>query len=42
MRFIGFTCLLFLLVISPGQAQKINASYRLNIQKASSPIAVDG
>ncbi|MEY3648058.1 MAG: hypothetical protein RLZ13_943, partial [Bacteroidota bacterium] len=42
MRFIGFTYLLFLLVISQGLAQKINASYRLNIQKASSPIAVDG
>ena len=42
MRFIGFTCLLFTLVLTPGIAQKINSSYRLNIQKASSPIAVDG
>ena len=42
MRFIGLTYLLFLLVSSQGLAQKINASYRLNIQKASGPIAVDG
>ena len=42
MRFIGFTCLLFTLILTPGLAQKINSTYRLNIQKASSPIAVDG
>ena len=42
MRFIGFTYLLFTLVITPGLAQKINSNYRLGIQKASSPIAVDG
>jgi hypothetical protein len=42
MRF--FTVLFFLSLgySTVGQAQKINASYRLNIQKASSPIAVDG
>lgn len=38
--FLGFIA--YLLVCSVGFAQKINASYRLHIQKASSEIRVDG
>lgn len=38
--FLGFIA--YILVCSVGFAQKINASYRLHIQKASSEIRVDG
>ncbi len=42
MRFLVPILVSFILISAPIRAQKINASYRLNIQKASSPIAVDG
>jgi len=42
MRFLVPILFFFTLISAPVRAQKINASYRLNIQKASSPIAVDG
>lgn len=42
MRFLVPILISFILISAPLRAQKINASYRLNIQKASSPIAVDG
>jgi len=42
MRFLVPILFFFILISAPIRAQKINASYRLNIQKASSPIAVDG
>ncbi|MFZ9188910.1 MAG: carbohydrate binding family 9 domain-containing protein, partial [Algoriphagus sp.] len=42
MRFLVPILFSFFLISAPIRAQKINASYRLNIQKASSPIAVDG
>ena len=42
MRFLVPILFFFTLFSAPVRAQKINASYRLNIQKASSPIAVDG
>ncbi|MEY3644510.1 MAG: hypothetical protein RLZZ207_1205, partial [Bacteroidota bacterium] len=42
MRFLVPILVSFILISTPGWAQKINASYRLNIQKASSPIALDG
>ena len=42
MRFLVPILFSFILISTPILAQKINASYRLNIQKASSPIAVDG
>ena len=42
MRFLIPILFSFFLISAPIRAQKINANYRLNIQKASSPIAVDG
>ena len=42
MRFLVLILYFLIFLTAPVVAQKINGKYRLNIQKASSPISIDG